>query len=112
MGIAAMGATQHHYLGVDRQLREVLAWFGALVVPVGSYLSSADFVDGAPSTDAAAELDALLADTVRLAAGAAGRRRCGRWRPAGREADSALLRRVRGGRPEVVDLVRVGLRLP
>jgi FMN reductase len=72
VGIAAMGATQHHYLGADRHLRDVLAWFGALVTPVGSYLSSADFVDGAPSADAAAELDGLLADTVRLATGADG----------------------------------------
>jgi NAD(P)H-dependent FMN reductase len=33
VGIVAMGATLHHYLGVDWQLRAVLAWFGALVVP-------------------------------------------------------------------------------
>lgn len=28
VGIVAMGATQHHYLGVDWHLRDVLAWFG------------------------------------------------------------------------------------
>jgi FMN reductase len=72
VGVAAMGATLHHYLGVDRHLRDVLGWFGAVVVPVGAYLSSAHFVDGAPTDAAAAELDALLADTVRLSAGARG----------------------------------------
>ena len=40
-----MGATQHHFLGVDWHLRDVLAWFGALVVPTSVYLVSADFVE-------------------------------------------------------------------
>ena len=30
VGIVAMGATNHHYLGVDWHLRDVLAWFGAI----------------------------------------------------------------------------------
>src|SRR5205823_1525803 len=30
VGIVAMGATDHHYLGVDWHLRDVLAWFGAI----------------------------------------------------------------------------------
>lgn len=46
VGIVAMGATLHHYLGVDWQLRAVLAWFGALVAPTGVYLESAHFQDG------------------------------------------------------------------
>jgi FMN reductase len=46
VGIIAMGATQHHYLGVDWHLRDVLAWFGALVLPTSVYLASGDFVDG------------------------------------------------------------------
>jgi hypothetical protein len=29
VGILAMGASAHHYLGVDTHLRAVLAWFGA-----------------------------------------------------------------------------------
>ena len=28
VGIVAMGASAHHYLGVDWHLRDVLAWFG------------------------------------------------------------------------------------
>jgi FMN reductase len=38
-GILAMGATPHHYLGVDWHLRDVLAWFGALTLPTSVYLS-------------------------------------------------------------------------
>ena len=46
IGIVAMGASLHHYLGVDWQLRAVLAWFGALVAPTSVYLESAHFKDG------------------------------------------------------------------
>src|SRR5688572_12440125 len=46
VGIVAMGATLHHYLGVDWQLRAVLAWFGALVAPTSVYLESGHFEDG------------------------------------------------------------------
>jgi FMN reductase len=46
IGIVAMGATLHHYLGVDWHLRAVLAWFGALVAPTSVYLESAHFRDG------------------------------------------------------------------
>lgn len=46
VGIVAMGATSHHYLGVDWHLRAVLAWFGALVAPTSVYLESAHFQDG------------------------------------------------------------------
>jgi FMN reductase len=62
VGIAAMGATEHHYLGADRHLRDVLAWFGARVAPVGVYLTSKSFTDGVPTEAAAAELDALIAE--------------------------------------------------
>ena len=45
-GLVAMGATDHHYLSVDTQLRPVLAWFGAHLVPGGVYLQSRQFQDG------------------------------------------------------------------
>lgn len=67
VAIAAMGATDHHYLGVDWHLREVLAWFGAVVAPTSAYLTSRDFEDGAPTARAAGELDALLATLAALA---------------------------------------------
>ena len=45
-GLIGMGATDHHYLSVDTQLRPVLAWFGAQVVPGMVYLQSRHFKDG------------------------------------------------------------------
>ncbi|PKB67624.1 MAG: hypothetical protein BZY81_04280 [SAR202 cluster bacterium Io17-Chloro-G4] len=45
-GLIGMGATDHHYLAVDTQLRPVLAWFGAQLVPSGVYLQSRHFQDG------------------------------------------------------------------
>ncbi len=68
VGIVAMGGTAHHFLGPDRHLRDVLAFFGALVAPVSVYLTAAEFADGAPSADAEARLDALVADLADLAA--------------------------------------------
>ena len=62
VGIVAMGATSHHYLGVDWQLRAVLAWFGALVVPTSVYLESGHFQDGRLADAGAA---AALTDLVR-----------------------------------------------
>ena len=69
VGIVAMGATAHHYLGVDWHVRAVLAWFGALVVPTSVYLESRHFRDGkledSASRDALADLVGAL---VALAA--------------------------------------------
>jgi len=45
-GLIGMGATDHHYLTVDTQLRPVLAWFGAYLVPGQVYLQSQHFQDG------------------------------------------------------------------
>ena len=68
VGIAAMGATLHHYLGVDWQLRAVLAWFGALVAPTSVYLESAHFKDGALADPAArAGLEQLVATLLTMA---------------------------------------------
>jgi FMN reductase len=66
VGLAAMGASDHHFLGPDRHLRDVLAFFGAFVAPVSVYLTSADFAAGAPSQQAADALDELLAGTVAI----------------------------------------------
>ena len=65
-GIVAMGATQHHYLGVDRHLRDVLSWFGALTAPTSVYLTSADFLSGEPSDEAVGELVSLCSTLLRL----------------------------------------------
>jgi FMN reductase len=66
--IVATGATAHHFLGVDRHLRDVLAFFGALVTPVSVYLmSNTDFVEGRAIPAAAADLDTGLQAVVELA---------------------------------------------
>lgn len=65
-GILAMGATQHHFLGVDWHLRDVLAWFGAVPAPVSVYLSSADFVEGQLVAARHEELAELVAGVLRL----------------------------------------------
>ena len=67
---AAMGATDHHHLGADWHLRDILAWFGALVLPTSAYLTSADFSDGVPGERARTELDQLIAGLTALAAAA------------------------------------------
>src|SRR5271155_1597650 len=66
LGIVAMGATQHHYLGVDWHLRDVLAWFGALLVPTSVYLMSADFVDGQLTESAQQDLRDLTEAVIKL----------------------------------------------
>jgi FMN reductase len=72
VAIVAMGASDHHTLGAERHLRDVLAFFGALVLPTAVYLTSRDFADGVPSERAAAQLDAVVAATVTLAHGRRG----------------------------------------
>ena len=69
-GIVAIGATEHHFLGVDWHLRDVLAWFGALIAPTSVYLSSADFSAGEPAERARSELRQLVATVLKLAAAA------------------------------------------
>jgi FMN reductase len=65
--IVAMGGSDHHFLGVERHLRDVLAFFGAHSLPNAVYLSSRDFSEGAPTASAERELDALLAAAIALA---------------------------------------------
>ena len=72
VAIVAMGASEHHYLGAERHLRDVLAFFGALVVPTAAYLSARDFSDGVPGERAADELDAAIASALALARAALG----------------------------------------
>jgi FMN reductase len=66
VGIIAMGATSHHFLGADWHLRDVLAWFGALAIPTSVYLISNDFVDGSISENAKQDLRSLTAAIVKL----------------------------------------------
>src|ERR1700730_262349 len=64
VGILAMGGSPHHYLAVDTQLRQVLAWFGALAAPTGVYLTGGDFRDGQLTAEAACKDLADLTETL------------------------------------------------
>jgi FMN reductase len=64
VGIVAMGGSPHHFLAVDGQLRQVLAWFGALVAPTSVYLTSGDFRDGQLAAEGARNDLAALTQTL------------------------------------------------
>ena len=72
VGLVAMGASDHHYLGAERHLRDVLAFFGAIPMPVAVYLNAGDFEDGLPTERAATLLDQLFAATTETATALAG----------------------------------------
>jgi len=64
VGILAMGGSPHHYLAVDSQLRQVLAWFGALVAPTSVYVTPGDFRDGQLAAEPARNDLAALTQTL------------------------------------------------
>lgn len=67
VGIVAMGGSHHHYLGADRHLRDILAFFGAVVAPTSVYLTGSDFQDGEPVPAAVAATQDLLRTVATLA---------------------------------------------
>lgn len=72
-GLIGMGATDHHYLSIDAQLRPVLAWFGAHAAPGMVYLQSRHFQDGKlADPQAVADLQSLARSVAALHRAAAG----------------------------------------
>jgi FMN reductase len=67
VALVSMGGSDHHYLGAERHLRDVLAFFGAHPLPTAVYLNGRDFTDGQPSQRVEDALDALLSSAVSLA---------------------------------------------
>jgi FMN reductase len=67
VALVSMGGSDHHYLGAERHLRDVLSFFGAHPLPTAVYLSGRDFTDGQPSQRAADALDAVTSSAVSLA---------------------------------------------
>ena len=71
VALIGTGGSAHHYLALDRDLRGVLAWFNAVVLPGATYLVPPDFeggkVSSAEAMDSMVRLGRLLADlAVRL----------------------------------------------
>lgn len=68
VALVATGASDHHYLSVDEQLRPLFAFFGAHTVGSGVYASSDAFEDAAVVDDEVrARLATLGTATVELA---------------------------------------------
>jgi FMN reductase len=67
VAVVAMGGSDHHFLGAERHIRDVLAFFGAVAAPVSVYLTGADFHDGEVGERAREALDRLIVATASLA---------------------------------------------
>jgi FMN reductase len=67
VALVSMGGSDHHYLGAERHLRDVLSFFGAHPLPTAVYLSGRDFTDGQPLQRAADALDEVISSAVSLA---------------------------------------------
>jgi FMN reductase len=59
VGLVVVGARPHHYLGVERHMRDILSWFGAVTLPTNVYLTHEDFEDGLLRPQAEEVLDDL-----------------------------------------------------
>jgi FMN reductase len=69
VGLVATGATDHHFLAVDQELRPAFAFFGAHTVGGATYADGDDFDDGELVNDDLRERLGLLGEaTVELAA--------------------------------------------
>jgi FMN reductase len=69
VGLVATGATDHHFLAVDQELRPAFAFFGAHTVGGATYASGDDFADGELVAEEVRDRLATLGEaTVELAA--------------------------------------------
>lgn len=67
IGLIAMGASPHHYLAIDYELRRLAAWFGALVPATTVYLTGSSFVDGVLSDKSAGDIRSHAGTVQRMA---------------------------------------------
>ena len=81
-GLVAMGNTRDHALGVERHLRDVLAWFGMLPAPTSVFFSAADFEAGVLQPNPSADLDTLVVVVAQLVDATRGMGRAFPLRPA------------------------------
>ena len=83
VGLVATGATDHHFLAVDQELRPAFAFFGAHTVGGATYATGGDFEDGELVDEAVRERLATLGEaTVDLAAAIEGSAALGSLGPA------------------------------
>ncbi|PAU84917.1 NADPH-dependent FMN reductase [Halorubrum salipaludis] len=69
VGLVATGATDHHFLAVDQELRPVFAFFGAHTVGGATYANGDQFDDGEiTDTDLHDRLELLGEATIELSA--------------------------------------------
>lgn len=68
VGLIATGAAPHHYLAIDYGLRPVMAWFGAMVWPVGVYVPDSAYGESGGIVDSLVkeELEQLGRGVARL----------------------------------------------
>ena len=64
VGLVGNGASLHHALALDHTLRPLFAFFHAVIVPEGVYLTPDDFRQDGSQTPAARERLAALVDSV------------------------------------------------
>jgi FMN reductase len=67
VGLVVVGARPDHYLGVDRHMRDILTWFGAIALPTSVYLTHDDFDDGRLRPEAEGVLDDLAGSLLMFA---------------------------------------------
>lgn len=67
VGTVAMGASPHHFLAVDMDLQPILAWFGAIALPAGPYLTSRSFDSGVLIPEAESGLSAYARSVTEVA---------------------------------------------
>lgn len=64
VGLVATAATEHHYLAIDQELRTVLAWFNAFVVPGSVYVQNSHFAGDELADERVREHLRQLAESV------------------------------------------------
>lgn len=64
VGLVATGATNHHYLAIDQELRPLFAFFGAHTVGGSVYATDDAFADGKGAEEGPALADADVADRL------------------------------------------------
>jgi len=67
IGIVVMDGRQQHVQSVEWQLRNMLAWRGAFLVPASVRLTAADFATGLPGDEVKRDLAKLADSIIKLA---------------------------------------------